>query len=192
MRELLRNETIQTLILMAIIVAGFAAFWFGLRFALRTGYPLLAVASDSMEPTLNVGDLIIVQGGLDPHDIVADWAPNGTIIVFHKPGEWDTLIVHRAVQKNQQGDGSYYFKTKGDKSWYSGQGTNTDPWDVKETDIVGRVVGKVPWIGYVPLFMREVAFPFLLTPLGFIIVVLVIIGVILSDYFLVRKKQAEA
>ncbi len=194
-RELLKNEIIQTAILMVIVIGGVAGFWFGLRFALRTEYPVLAVASGSMEPVLYRGDLIIVQGVVNASDIKAgylDAEEPGDIIIFH---EWTyhdgDLIVHRAVQKIPQADGSFYFKTKGDKYWHPGD-TSTDPWEVKESNIVGRYVGKVSWLGYVPLFMREVAFPFLLTPVGFLTVILIILGLILLDYIPRRKKENEA
>jgi len=192
-RDLLRNETVQTIILMVIIIAGVAAFWFGLRFALGTEYPLLAVASGSMEPVLYRGDLIIVQGVSNICDIKAGYKDSpqpGDIIVFH---EWTRhhgdLIVHRAVEKIITDNGTCYFRTKGDNSF----GNNPDPWEVGtgRNKIVGRCVGKVPWLGYIPLFMREVAFPFLSTPAGFIMIILVILGLILLDYFPLKKKQAE-
>jgi signal peptidase len=180
---------------MVIVIVGVAGFWFGLRLALRTDYPILAVASESMEPVLYRGDLIIVQGVINASDIKVGYldAPEpGDIIIFQ---EWTwndgDLIVHRAVKKIPQSDGSLHFKTRGDRNWYPGD-TSTDPWEVKESDIVGRYVGKVSWLGYVPLFMREVAFPFLSTPLGFVAVILIIIGLILLDYFPLRKKQVEA
>lgn len=188
-REILKNETVQTIILMAIIIASVAAFWSGLRFALRTDYPLLAVASGSMEPVLYKGDLIMVQGISNFEEINAGPPPVGDILVFDgaaigKPNE---LIVHRAVDK-KYAQGVWYFKTWGDNN----PGPDSPEPVVKETDIVGRYVGKVPWLGHVPLFMREVIFPFLSTPVGFVTVVLVILGLILLDYIPLRKERAEA
>ena len=189
-RELLKNEIIQTVILMVIVIGGVAGFWFGLRFALRTDYPVLAVASGSMEPVLYRGDLIIVQGVVNACDIKAGYADSeepGDIIVFHEWTRHDgELIVHRAVEKINS-DGSCSLRTKGDAS----HGHNTDPWEVEASNIVGRYVGKVSWLGHVPLFMREVVFPFLSTPIGFLTVVLIILGLILLDYIPRRKKQAE-
>ena len=191
MRDLLENETVRTIILMAIVVAGVAVFWFGLRFALRTDYPLLAVASGSMEDVLYRGDLIMVQGVVNACDIKVGYRDSeepGDIIVFHKPNGGEELIVHRAVEKTIR-NGLCSFKTQGDAS----PGHNPDRWGwVEESDIVGRYVGKVPWLGHVPLFMREVAFPFLSTPAGFLVVFLVILGLILLDYLPLGKKQAEA
>jgi signal peptidase len=192
MRDLLRNETVQTIILMAIIVASFAVFWFGLRTALRTDHPFLAVASGSMEPVLYRGDLIMVQGVVNACDIKAgyeDSAEPGDIIIFHE-WKWHNgdLIVHRAVEKKIEGE-SCSFRTQGDIV----NGHHPDGWGwVKESDIVGRYMGKVPLLGHVPLFMREVAFPFLSTPVGFIIVILVILVLLFMDYIPLKKKEAEA
>ncbi|MFQ6087149.1 MAG: hypothetical protein ACE5OV_03925, partial [Candidatus Bathyarchaeia archaeon] len=61
----MKNEYIQTIVLAIILFVGVFAFWFGLRFAFQTEFPVLAVASGSMEPVFYRGDLIIVQGGLN-------------------------------------------------------------------------------------------------------------------------------
>ena len=60
--ELLRKDYVQTAIMVIITIAIVIGFWYGLRFYFRTEHPLLAVSSGSMEPTLQVGDLILVQG----------------------------------------------------------------------------------------------------------------------------------
>ena len=147
----------------------------------KDGVSFITVDSTIMYPTLNYGDLIIVQGVVN----ACDKEP-GDIIVFH---EWTfyngDLIVCRAVEKTI-GDGSYYFRTQGDAVG------SKDNWKVKESDVVGRYVGKVPWLGHVPLFMREVVFPFLSTPAGFLIMILVIIGLMLLNNIPSRKERAEA
>jgi len=50
--QILKNEYLQTIILAIILFFGVFAFWVGLTVILRTGFPLLAVASGSMEPVL--------------------------------------------------------------------------------------------------------------------------------------------
>ncbi|NIP67309.1 signal peptidase I, partial [Candidatus Bathyarchaeota archaeon] len=112
-RVVFKNETIQTVILMAIMIAGVATFWFGLGIVLRTEYPLLAVISKSMLPTLNVGDYIVVQG-VNASEIKAEKII-GDIIVFPSPGPRNSgeLIVHRAIGKTRGNDGELYFQTRG-------------------------------------------------------------------------------
>ncbi len=178
LRAALKNEYVKSLILMIIVLLSIVGFWLGLRAYLRTEYPLLAVASGSMIPTLNVGDLIIVQGGLNVSDIVAE---NGTgdIVVFHQPTRPSELIVHRAVEKLQDADG-WYLKTKGDYNH------SPDNWKVYDDDLVGKVVSSIPYIGNIPLFVH--------TTTGMTIIVILIVILILLEFvlpFVKERKEPE-
>lgn len=192
-KELLKNDWVKTGIMLAIVLIAFFSFWFGVRYASATEYPLLAVASGSMVPTLNIGDLIIVHGVSNFSAIYAH-PVNGDIIVFHtyvpggpnlKGGE-DELIVHRAINGTLKNDGHWYFNTEGDHNGVP------DPWDtrsyangngVPDYYIVGKVVGTVPWIGSIPLFIR--------TPEGLVTVIVLIIIVVLAEFIFssVREKK---
>ncbi len=176
LKDLWKNEYVKSLILLAIIIASIVAFWFGLRAYLRTDYPLLAVASGSMRPTLNVGDLIAVQGGFNVSDITAVYE-TGDIIVFHNPTNPDDLIVHRAVEKHQNGD-AFYLKTQGDNN------SVIDRWEIYDDDLVGKVVGTVPYLGHVPLFVH--------TPTGIMIIVVLLVILILLEFIIpVVKEKRE-
>ncbi|MDH7478113.1 MAG: hypothetical protein QHH17_07020, partial [Candidatus Bathyarchaeota archaeon] len=59
LKKLWRNEYFQTIITLILLIAFVFSFWYMAQTVLRTEYPALAVASGSMLPTLNVGDLII-------------------------------------------------------------------------------------------------------------------------------------
>ena len=190
--EILKKEYVKTAILLAVVVVSVFAFWIGLTTALRTEYPMLAVASGSMEPTLYKGDLIMVQGVSNAYDIIVgrdDAVPPGDVIVFHKPTDTSELIVHRATDKEFR-DGKWYFQTKGDAN------SGVDNWDGNwETDcdlaenyLVGKVVGHVSHIGYIPLFLRE----FLWTPIGMILIVALLLLFLFYDYIpLPRKKDQQ-
>lgn len=202
-KELLKNEWVKTGIMLALVLIAFFGFWFGLRFALATEYPMLAVASGSMIPTLNVGDLILVHGVPNASEIRVAPQPDGDIIVFHtyladlgsgqpgpnlQPGREPELIVHRAINRTLKWDnyvGKYvwYFTTKGDANTPEDRwpGTNFD--GVPEYYVVGKVVSTVPWIGNVPLFIR--------TPTGIITVVALIIIVMMAEFAIsaYREKQ---
>ena len=182
--KLLKNSYVKTIILGIILLGGVFAFWFGLRLGLRTDFPLLAVASGSMRPTLNVGDLIIVQGFSIFNDINAVPAPDGTIVVFHKPSNPDELIVHRAISKVDN-NGTWYFQTKGDNNntpdFWNGDGTSSG-W-VSQRLLVGKVVGLVPWIGNVPLFIR--------TPSGLLLIILLFLVILFIEYVPVLSKKAK-
>jgi signal peptidase I len=212
LKKLLKNEWIRTGIMLAIILIAFFSFWFGIRDALATEYPLLAVASGSMEPTLDVGDLIVVHGisnasEIYAHPVIVDSQTGniiggGDIIIFHtyltggpnlRPGQPDDLIVHRAINKTLKDDSYtgrkvWYFITKGDHNPTSDPGTVLPGGPVPEYYVVGKVVGLVRYVGYIPLFVR--------TSTGIAIVLVLIILVlclelVYSAYKEKRKLRQE-
>jgi signal peptidase len=146
LKKLWKNEYFQTAVTIAIIITIVLGFWFGSQQALNTQYPALAVASGSMMPTLDIGDLIIVQG-VPPEQIHASYL-NGDIIIFRNPNNLDDLIVHRAVRKENGTDG-YSFKTHGDNN---GVGSEEGPFG--QDYVVGKVVAKIPYVGNFALFMH--------------------------------------
>ena len=107
------------------------------------GFTPLSVVSDSMAPTFNAGDLIVIQkcdtGRLQPGDIVT----------FHTIINQEyTLNTHR-IAEVQRENGLRSFVTKGD---------NNDIADVRmisEGDIVGKYVGWLPGFGRVVDFLSS-------------------------------------
>ena len=199
--EWLKKEWVKTAILFAIVIGGVVIFQLGLRAALRTQYPLAAVESASMVPTLNVGDIIVVRGGQNTGKIEVGQNPEGDILVFYdptgrvRPAYWyfltaRALIVHRAVEKKHE-ENTWYFRTQGDNN------NIPDPWPdkgggagwVPESYVVGKVVGRIPWMGHVSLFMQSDA--------GIMLIVLLFIVMIMIDYVITpvwkslksRKKE---
>jgi signal peptidase len=192
-RKLLNNEWVKTGIMLAIVLVAFFSVWFGIRIALATDDPLLAVASGSMIPTLNVGDLIVVHGVSNASEIFVHPAivdpqtgkitGGGDIIIFHTnlPGgprlrPEDELIVHRAINRTLI-NGTWYFTTKGDANPVA------DGWLVPFSYVVGKVVGDVPYVGSVPLYIR--------TPTGILTVIILIILVLLVEmtYSAFKEKK---
>jgi signal peptidase I len=150
------------IILINVIVFG---SWFGVQWTLKTEYPALAVASTSMLPTLNVGDLIIVQG-IPPSQVYANYL-NGDIIVFRNPSNPNDLIVHRAVNKVQTGD-VYYFTTHGDNNpTYSNEGFS-------DNYLVGKVVGRISNVGNFALLVHTQQNMYLFTILVIIVIVIIL------------------
>jgi len=188
--KVLKNSYVKIAVFYIVILL---TLWFGPRIAFRTNYPLLAVASGSMIPTLQIGDLIVVQGVPNTSEINAAPKPDGTMIVFHRPGTprggpflfyagEDELIVHRAIAKVENTDThTWYFQTQGDNSrtnpvpdfW---GGSAPDVWNglVSEKLLVGKVVGVIPWVGNLPLFMR--------TPQGLTLIVFLFILILLIEF----------
>lgn len=185
LRELWKKDWVKTLVILVVIVVIIVGFWFGLKAGLRTEYPLLAVATGSMRPTLNVGDLILVQGVSNISEIHAapmdDPEKPGDIIVYWKttPKAERELIVHRAIRTEFRGD-RWYIITKGDNN------TSEDRPPVPFDDVVGKVVGQIPWLGYVSLFLR--------TTEGTVLIVLVIVVILASEFvfpYLWKEPQRE-
>ncbi len=145
LKRLWKNEYFQTAVTVALILIIVFSFYYGAQAALGSEYPALAVASGSMLPTLNIGDLIIVQK-IDPSQIHAD--PNGLTgdILVYKRG--DELIVHRAVNIRPGENGVYWITTRGDNT-----AANDAEWP--STRLVGKVVARIPAIGNLPLFLHS-------------------------------------
>jgi signal peptidase I len=163
--RLWKDEYFQTTIVLLLIVTVVFGFWFGLRLALNTDYPMLAVASGSMsmaqpdggwslpfDRTLHTGDLIIVEG-VSTSDIHPGPNPVGDILVFRESAQSDELIVHRAISETTIG-GKTFFVTEGDGNAVLGLGPGPGSPTPAE-NVIGKVVLRIPWIGYLALFMRD-------------------------------------
>jgi hypothetical protein len=155
---------------------------FGAELALDTNVPpALSVVSDSMtlpkesndgwlssfDRTLKVGDLVVIQG-VQPTALNTNY-PYSDIIVYHQPDAPNHLVIHRIVSNITLGDKLYFF-TKGDGTskdvwpnipegyecdqWVSGSLT-VPPGAVSQELVVGKVVMRIPWLGYVAVFLHD-------------------------------------
>ena len=88
------------------------------------GYTLFSVATGSMQPTLNVNDIIIVK--------ITDDVKVGDIITYSEENEF---ITHRVISNNKE-----TFVTKGDYN-------NTEDNPIDTSKIVGKLVCKIPSFG---------------------------------------------
>lgn len=89
------------------------------------------VMSASMKPTLEVGDIVTVEGVLSAFEIDAE-PQIGDIIAFYRPRGTE-IILHRAIEKFEV-NGTWYFRTKGDDN------VAPDAWQIPEENIIGKVV----------------------------------------------------
>ena len=165
---LFKRDYMQTVIMIVAVILVVLVFWYGLSFIFRTDHPILAVESGSMEPVLYAGDLILIEGienAADIHVGTKDSDQPGDIIVFYRYSE---LIVHRAVEKTLNSDGTYSFKTWGDNNGWPDGGL------VKESDIVGRYLDfKIPWLGNIALFFAPFEVKVAFIALWIVILILV-------------------
>jgi len=113
------------------------------------------MTSNSMSPTLWMGDVVMVEKVSNASDIVAD-PETGDIIAFYHPHSlppYDQryVVFHRAINKTYV-NGTLYFTTKGDAYW------PPDSWSVPEDNVIGRAVRRIPLLGYL------VSYPYLYYP----------------------------
>ncbi|MFW9969483.1 MAG: signal peptidase I [Candidatus Odinarchaeota archaeon] len=186
-----KRKIIIAIILIVIAFSGSFLIYFILQFTLNTRIPMVVVVSNSMEPTLLKGDLLFVYGK-DPAQIKNGTieGKEGEIIVFdawnlegwiHAPRD---PIVHRVVDKWY--DGGWFFLTKGDAN------PSVDEAPVPESRVLGVVVGRIPYIGWVKIILTDSG---LLIPLLVIVSALLIISIIWDivkkDNTSVDKKTGE-
>jgi signal peptidase I len=206
LKKMGKNDYFKTIIVIVMIVVIVLGFFFGMQLVLGAAVPIRVVDSGSMcvtydaacdgwshpfDHTLHVGDIIIIQK-VNPADLNANY-PNSDIIVFKNPNGV-TPIVHRIVSE-QDINGTLYFKTKGD-----GNGPVTwpsipnyydnipDAKGVPQNFVEGKVILRIPWFGWITLFMRGNSW-------GLPVVVALIILLLVIEFILPvvkgKKKKAE-
>ncbi len=100
------------------------------------GFRGLAIVSNSMNPTINRGDLVFID--INNHEIT-----KGDIIAFTYG---DKIIVHRVYKVDEK---TFAVLTKGDAN------QNIDPWVVTDENYVGKYVFSIPLLGYPSIFLSS-------------------------------------
>ncbi|MBS7614719.1 signal peptidase I [Candidatus Bathyarchaeota archaeon] len=153
-RDLRKNGLVALLLLLTLLLVANFVLQGVLMLILKTSTPLHTPISGSMEPTLNVGDLLIIQGGVTGESLYAH-AGDGDIIIYRDPRDYDGIpIVHRAVDKYQV-NGTWYIVTKGDAnsivddwSWYGfPRGGTYNVAGCPESYVIGKVIFSFPHLG---------------------------------------------
>jgi len=140
----------------AIVIIGVLAVWMGLRVAFATDNPFYVVSSGSMEPVLNIYDVLIVKDGSTFEKV-----QRGDIIVFNRPEVHDRVIVHRVVDIKESSE--RVLTTKGDANPASIPGTD---YPITKDDYIGEVVYVIPKIGYVTRLINP--------PINYIIIAIIL------------------
>ena len=170
-----RKKIIIAVVMISVAFFGSFLVYFILQISFNTESPIVVVVSGSMEPQIHEGDLLFVMGK-DPEDIKNGTAEDkdGDIIVFfaYWHGAPVEPIVHRVINKYQD-NGMWYFETKGDANGIPDQGVRS------EDDIIGVVVGGIPFIGWVKIFLTDSG---LLIPLLVVISALLIFSIVRDFY----------
>lgn len=106
------------------------------------------VQSGSMEPAIKVGALAVIRP--------ASTYKVGDIITFGKDSKTEVPTTHRIVA-DRVVSGTLLYTTKGDAN------ENNDTKEVKQSEIIGKTLFSVPYLGYIIDFAKQ--------PLGFAILV---------------------
>ena len=138
------KPTLKLITVIVILISVVYVSWLSARYFLATDYPLVYVASNSMYPTLRVGDLLFVKG-VKPEDIRV-----GDVGIFIKPTGTGERIVHRVVSIKRV-DGKVLITTKGDNN------PSSIYWerDFDSSYVVGKVFFWVRFIGFIPMILQE-------------------------------------
>lgn len=111
---------------------------------------LLTVMSGSMSPAMKLGDVAVINE-VDPSELEVE-----DIIAYRSPNEGN-VISHRIVEVID--DEGLSFRTKGDAN------ENPDQYTVEASDVVGKVVFTIPYLGYI--------FHYAGKPIGFLLLIFV-------------------
>lgn len=129
------------------------------------------ILTQSMHPTIKAGDVVIT------YKEDAGKYQSGDVITFVSRANGGITVTHRILDVYVN-NGNYSFKTKGDNN-------NTEDRElVNNSDVLGRVVLKIPKAGYFQQFM--------VTETGWIVAVLLpCLGVVIYDILKIFKATAR-
>ena len=100
------------------------------------------VMSGSMEPTISTGDIVVNR------QIASTDAKIGDVVTFSDPEGSGKLITHRVTSIGRDGK-ELRFVTKGDAN------SGVERWSIRAGDRIGRVVYKLPRLGYALAWTRK-------------------------------------
>lgn len=141
------------------------------------GYQFMVVKTDSMEPTLKVGTLILVK------DIpMSEFKPQekdeqgnitylGDIITFYDNYTRKAVITHRLLSVKIDGNGKYSFTATGDNQASCGEGGCIGKIDnFNEDAVLGKMIYNSNTLGSIYNFLAHpvVLFGLIFVPLGYL------------------------
>ena len=168
-------------LLLVIIFFLFILYFVDLLYNIHSGedkpplFDAYIIVSPSMVPTINVEDAIIIARS-DPEDL-----KQGDIISYLATDSYYSgkVITHRIVGIEKSEDGDLLFRTKGDNNNVS------DAVLVNEDNVYGKVLFRIPMLGYVRQFLS--------TYFGWILcIALPILYLVMTEVVRVRKMIFNA
>lgn len=141
------------------------------------GYSIMTVLTGSMEPDYKVGDIVIVKKTVTDELKVKD------VITFYSndPTMEGQIVTHRIIDITEE-NGQRLFETKGDNNQIA------DLEKVEEEDVIGKVQGRVPYVGKAANFMQTNRTAFFLIV---ILPMLVIMALEVKDIIVIARSGDE-
>jgi signal peptidase len=135
---------------------------------IQIGGPFYVVATQGMEPVLQVYDIIVIQGH-DPFEEVEI----GDMIVFDSPSENNRVIISRVVSIINENPKTV--RAQGDAILNS--------WILNEKEYIGKVEKIIPQVGYVTQILQ---------PPTIYIIFVVVIGIMIIKHLKFKKMVNSA
>ena len=124
------------------------------------GYRMFSVASGSMEPRYNIGDILISKE-MNPSDIKI-----GDTVVYKGAtgGFKDKFVTHEIIKISKQDDGTYKFVTKGISN------IEEDP-EISQDQVYGKIIYKIQSLSFISKMISNiyVFYFFIFVPIGILI-----------------------
>jgi len=121
-----------------------------------------------MEPAIKTGSVVIVKEQEEYKE--------EDIITFTTDNNNDATVTHRITEIEETEEGKI-FSTKGDAN------NVEDGSDISEEQVIGKVVGSIPLLGFPLAFSR--------TPMGFILLIIIPATLIIGGEFLNIKNEVK-
>lgn len=157
-------KTIYYVFLVAIALVAVLLIWSALP--IKNGPKVFIVQSGSMEPAIKTGGIVVVKSSGD--------YKVGDVITFGPYSKIKAPTTHRIYEIKSSCPNCTYV-TKGDTN------NAPDQRDVRPSDVVGKVMLDVPYIGYAVAAAK--------TPIGFALIIIIPAAIIVYDE--VRKIWGE-
>ena len=171
-----------------VLVATAVAASFLLIFILfEKNHELYIVTSNSMVPTLNPGDAVVISHDNIDHSAFAQ-LKKGDIIIFQvssrtsESEDGNRTIVHRIKEIDIDSEGKRIVSTKGDANPSSIQGVD---YHITEDSYIGKVIHVGPYLGLFLMYMNLLG-QIVAQPIFYFVIGTVIVIAFLLEY---KKKK---
>jgi len=133
---------------------------------LLAGYKSYLVQSGSMEPSIMIGDIVLIHQ--QPQYLIND------VITF--VGSDERIVTHRIISRSEKND-SLFFVTKGDAN------RSEDNDTITPDRVIGKVILVVPKLGYLVAFCKSLP--------GLIILIFIPAAALIIDELLKLKNAQQ-